>query len=72
MIRLHFVQNGEDIFQTLDGNTPFDAVLREVQYLQSRGMKMVGVETPEVKLFFDGTSAGMKSISGKFKSGRAV
>lgn len=68
MIRLHYVENGEDVYVNVDNTTSFDGVMREVQALLLKGIKMVGLETQEAKLFFDDPRMGNKSISGKLKN----
>lgn len=69
--RLTYVENDEDqVLYLQDDVLDFSVVLQKVQSLFERGVRIVGLETPEAKVFFDSSRGG--SISGRFKTGYTV
>jgi hypothetical protein len=68
MNRLTYVEGDKDCALILsDDDCRLDKLIATVQSLFDKGIRLVRLDTPSIKLFFDGsTDAGMKAVSGKF------
>lgn len=68
MNRLTYIRDDRDMEIILsDDDCRLDRLVATVQSLFDKGIRLVRLDTPTVKMFFDGeTEVEMKGITGKF------
>lgn len=74
MNKLMYVERDEDqVILLKDEEMHFDTILKMVRELFGRGIKFVGFETNDVRVYFDNAKdAGNQAITGKFKDRKMV